>query len=208
MDTSGERVPPLKMSRLVRGAFPDRQFDVDFWQQQGDSAIFAAALQMTAIVESVRGTKAFTTPDFKDLLRLLNKYGVRYIVVGEYAVMKYTEPFFSTDIELWIDAAPDNAERTYKALAEFGAPVGELAASDLSQPDVVFQFGVAPARVDVMTAINGVGFAEAWDMRAESIIDDIPVSFLSLEHLKQNKRAFDRDTDRVHLARLEKCGRQ
>ena len=67
---------------------------------------------------------------------------------------------------------------------------------------------MAPARVDVMTSIDGVSFDEAWNQRVQTHLDDIPISIISIQHLKQNKKLVNRDTDQIHLARLEKYGDQ
>jgi hypothetical protein len=195
------------MSRVIRGGFPDRQFDVDFWRRQGDAAIFEAAWEMVEIAEAFKGAPVELRPDFKGFLRLLNQHKVRFLVVGGYAVMKYTEPFYTKDIDVWIDATPLNAKRTYRALADFGAPLADLKIEDLARPHIVFQFGMAPLRVDVMTTIDAVDFGEAWKRRVRTHLGDIPISILSLEHLKRNQQASDRDSDRIHLARLEKYGR-
>ena len=112
--------PP--MSRVVRGGFPDRQFDVDFWQQQGDEAIFDAAWEMVGLAEEFKGSNVELKPDFKDLLGLLSQHQVRYLVVGGYAVMKYTEPFYTKDMDIRVDSTAENAKRAYRALVEFGAP--------------------------------------------------------------------------------------
>lgn len=208
MKTFKRLVTPTSMSRVVRGSFPDRQFDVDFWQQQGDAAIFEAAWEMVETAEVFQGTHVELRPDFKDFLRLLNKYRVKYLIVGGYAVMKYTEPFYTKDMDIWIDATPGNARRTYQALAEFGAPMADLTIHDLTRQHIVFQFGMAPARVDVMTSIDAVTFREAWKHRVEANLDAIPIWVISLEHLKANKKASNGDTDKIHLARLEKYGKQ
>ena len=192
------------MSRVVRGAFPDRQFDVDFWQQQGDQAIFEAAWEMVEQAETFKGTNVELRPDFQDFLRLLNRHAVRYLLVGGYAVMKYTEPFYTKDIDIWVEATAENAKRTWQALIDFGAPLADLTLGDLAQEHIVFQFGVAPTRVDVMTSIDAVTFGEAWEQRVETRLEDLTISIISLLHLKQNKRASNRDTDRIHLSRLEK----
>jgi len=196
------------MSRVVRGGFPDREFDVSFWQQQGDQAIFEAAWEMVVFAGEFKGLKVELKPDFKDLLRLLNQHQAKYLIVGDYAVMKYTEPFYTKDMDIWIESTSDNAKRTYEALVEFGAPLSDLTVQDLMQQDVVFQFGMAPARVDVMTSIDGVAFSDAWEQRVRTHLGDIPLSIISLHHLKQNKHAANRDTDKMHLASLEKYGKQ
>lgn len=197
--------PPT--SRVVRGAFPDRQFDVDFWQQQGDEAIFEAARELVELAEEFKGSWT-SKSDLKDLLRFLNHNQVTCLIVGGYAVMKYTEPFSTKDIDIWVEPDPENARRTYKALVEFGAPMADLTIHDLAQPHIVFQFGVAPVRVDVMTSIDAVTFTEAWQRRVETHLGGIPIFVISLQDLIRNKEAANRDTDRVHLARLRKYGKQ
>jgi hypothetical protein len=122
------------MSRVVRGCFPDRQFDVDFWQQQGDEAIFEAAWEMVGLAEEFKGSSVELKPDFKGLLRLFNQHQVRYLVVGGYAAMKYTEPFYTKDMDIWVEPVAENAKRAYAALVAFGAPMADLAVDDLTQP--------------------------------------------------------------------------
>lgn len=78
----------------------------DFWQQQGDRAIFDAAWEMVQFAGEFKVTDAQPRPDFRDLLRSMNRCGVRYLIVGDYAVMKHTEPFFTTDIGIWIEPPP------------------------------------------------------------------------------------------------------
>lgn len=199
---------PIVMSRVVRGEFPDRQFDVDFWQLQGDQAIFKAAWELVELAAEVKGSNVELKPDFKDLLRLFNRHQVTCLIVGGYAVMKYTEPFYTKDMDIWIDATPENAKRTYTALAAFGAPMADLRVEDLTQPHIVFQFGMAPARVDVMTTIDAVTFADAWKSRVETQLGDIPISIISLPDLIRNKEAASRDTDRIHLTNLRKYGKK
>src|SRR5204862_8188108 len=102
MKTSKESIHSTRISRVVRGGFPDLQFDVDFWQLQGDRAIFEAAREMVEFAEAFKGTHAQLRPDYKDFLRLLNSNDVEYLIVGGYAVMKYTEPFYTKNMDVWI----------------------------------------------------------------------------------------------------------
>ncbi|MGC9947593.1 MAG: hypothetical protein ABSF64_14610 [Bryobacteraceae bacterium] len=206
MRTSKQPAAAPPMSRVVRGGFPDRQFDVDFWQQQGDEAIFEAAWEMVGPAEEFQGSNVELKPGFKDLLRLFNQRQVRYLVVGGYAVMKYTEPFYTKDMGIWVDSVAENAKRAYRALVEFGAPMADLTAGDLAQPHIVFQFGMAPARVDIMTTIDAVTFPEAWNNRVETHLSGIPISIISLQDLIRNKEAASRDSDRLHLKRLREYG--
>lgn len=194
-----------QMSRVVRGGFPDREFDVVFWQEQGDEAIFTAAWEMVELAED---SNVELKTDFKELLRFLNQNQVKYLVVGGYAVMKYTEPFYTKDIDIWVARTPENAGRTFHALAQFGAPLADLTTEDLTRDHTVFQFGMAPVRVDVMTTIDGVTFADAWDQRVETQLGGVSIPIISLADLIRNKEAAGRDSDRIHLDRLRKYGRE
>ncbi|MGA3044079.1 MAG: hypothetical protein ABSF54_25165 [Bryobacteraceae bacterium] len=120
MKTFKQFASAVPMSRVVRGGFPDRRFDVDFWQRQGDEAIFEAAGEMVGLAEEFKGSNVELKPDFKDLLRLLNHHEVRYLIAGGYAVMKYTEPFYTKAMDIWVEPAEENAKRAYAALVEFG----------------------------------------------------------------------------------------
>ena len=196
------------MSRVVRGGFPDRQFDVDFWQAQGDEPIFEAAFDMLQISDEFKGVIVEQKPRLKEFLRQLNKHHVKFLVVGDLAIIKYTEPFHMSHLEIWVEGTPENAERTYSALVDFGAPMADLTVSEFTQPNTVYQFGVVPIRVDVMTTIDAVTFHEAWADRVETHLGDIALSIISLAHLKKNKEASIRDTDKIHLDRLEKYAKR
>jgi len=107
--------------------------------------------------------------DFKDLLRNLNEAGVRYLIVGGYAVMVYTEPRYTKDLDLWIEPTEPNARILLTALAQFGAPTQDISPGDFTEPDVFFQIGVEPVRVDLMTSVPGLDFLMAWERR--TIVD-------------------------------------
>src|ERR1035441_10267966 len=97
--------------------------------------------------------------DFKDLLRSLNAGGVRYLVVGGYAVMVHTEPRYTKDLDIWISPDRENARAMLAALAAFGAPTAGVSA------EVFFQIGVDPVRVDILTSVTGLDFPSAWKRR-------------------------------------------
>jgi hypothetical protein len=99
--------------------------------------------------------------DFRDLLRGLNAAGVRYLIVGGYAVMVHTEPRYTKDLDIWIEPTELNAKALFVALAEFGVPLNDIQPADFTQPDVFFQIGVDPVRVDIMTAVPGLEFSGA-----------------------------------------------
>lgn len=99
---------------------------------------------------------------FSELLRIFNAHGVKYLVVGGYAVMLYSEPRFTKDLDLWVGDDRDNASRVFRALAEFGAPLTGVDPADFAKPDLIYQLGVPPLRIDVLTSISGVDFEAAW----------------------------------------------
>jgi predicted nucleotidyltransferase len=103
--------------------------------------------------------------DFKDLLRDLNAAGVRYLIVGGYAVMIYTEPRYTKDLDLWIEPIESNARGLLAALARFGAPTKDVSAADFTEPEVFFQIGVEPVRIDIMTSVPGLDFRSAWSRK-------------------------------------------
>jgi hypothetical protein len=140
---------------------------------------------------------------FKDLLNALNGCGARYLIVGGYAVMLYTEPRYTKDLDIWIDRSPDNAQRVFRALAGFGAPLAGIHAEDFDTPDLIYQLGIPPSRVDILTSISGVDFEDAWGRRTTAEFGDIQTAFLSLGDLIANKRTTGRSTDLADCERLE-----
>jgi hypothetical protein len=142
-------------------------------------------------------------PDFRDLFAALNAAEARYLLVGGYAVAFHAQPRFTKDLDVWTDPDSANAVRVYEALRRFGAPLHELTTSDLARPGTVFQIGVPPNRIDIVTTIDGVGFAEAWPDRAETTYGDQAVPVIGRGHLVQNKRASARPQDLLDLEVLE-----
>lgn len=107
------------------------------------------------------------SPDFSELLRDFNAEKVEYLVVGAHALAAYGHVRATKDLDVWVRPTSNNAERVLNALAIFGAPVGSLSAHDLTQAGTVFQIGMPPLRLDIITTIDGVDFAEAWPDRVE-----------------------------------------
>jgi hypothetical protein len=143
-------------------------------------------------------------PDFCDLLRALSGAGARFLVVGAYAVSYHSEPRATGDLDIWIDATPDNAGRVYQGLDAFGAPLTELSEADLTTSDVVFQIGVSPRRIDIMTSITGVRFEDAWPARCETTYGDAAFPIIGIEALMTNKRALGRPKDQLDLDLLQR----
>lgn len=144
-----------------------------------------------------------TSPDFIELLKLLAKHEVRYLVVGGYAVMRYSEPRFTKDLGLLIAADPENAARVYAALSEFGAPLQDLVAKDFEAEGFFYQMGRAPLRIDVLMSIPGVDVADAWPRREHVTLAGVDVPFIAKADLIRAKRASGRPQDLLDLEALE-----
>lgn len=142
--------------------------------------------------------------DFRDLLQSFVEGEVRFLVVGAYAVITHGHARTTGDLDVWVKPTKDNAKRAFEALKRFGAPLLDLTVSDLSRPDMVFQMGVPPARVDVLTSISGVTFDEAWPHRVEVSDGALTVNVIGGEELLRNKRATGRPRDLTDVAALEK----
>ncbi|MFO0960595.1 MAG: hypothetical protein U0800_24695 [Isosphaeraceae bacterium] len=142
-------------------------------------------------------------PDFRDLLSVFNARGVEYLVVGAHALAAHGLVRATKDLEVWVRPDPVNADRVIRSLKEFGAPLADLTADDLSRPGLIFQIGVAPIRIDVITMIDGVEFSEAWGDRLVARFADQEVGVLSRHHLITNKRAAGRGQDLLDVQWLE-----
>jgi len=142
-------------------------------------------------------------PDFRDILSEFIAHEVEFLLVGAYAMAAHGYPKSTGDIDLFIHPTPKNADRVLEALVSFGAPLMDLTKEDLVTPGIVYQIGVAPRRVDILTHISGVSFAEAWESRIVVEIDELQIPVLSFYHLLQNKRATGRPKDQADLVWLE-----
>lgn len=139
--------------------------------------------------------------DFSELLKAFDGHGVRYLIVGGHAVMYYTEPRYTKDLDVWVEAEPRNAVKVFDALAEFGAPLAEMTADDFAHEGFFYQLGRPPLRVDVLTSIDGVRFSDAWPRREQAVFGDRVVALISRADLIANKRAVGRHID-LHDAEL------
>jgi hypothetical protein len=134
-------------------------------------------------------------PDFVDLLRAFVAADVRFLIVGAYALALHGRPRATGDLDIWIDATPVNASRVMRALAAFGAPLAEIGEADFATPGIVYQIGVAPARVDLLTELTGLTFDEAWATRVLRPFGDVTVNFIGRDAFLRNKRATGRLKD-------------
>ena len=150
------------------------------------------------------------SPHYKELLQALNEYEVEYLIVGGYAVMKYTEPRYTKDLDVWVHNSAENSAKLFHALAKFGAPLrsDEVTPETFTNQKIVYQIGVAPVRIDILTNVDGVQFAGAWPNRVKSAFFGVPVNLISLDDLIANKRAAGRSSDLEHLEYIQKEARK
>ena len=139
----------------------------------------------------------FVNSDFSELLSLSNVGGVRYLVIGGYAVIQRSEPRFMKDLDLWNDTAPPNPTAVFKALRQFGAPLAGLTEADFADEGHFYQMGRPPVRVDLLMSVPGGQFGDAWDRRILVDYDGLPVLFIAREDLIAAKRAAGRPQDLV-----------
>jgi hypothetical protein len=133
----------------------------------------------------------------------LNAQSVKALIVGGYAVAFHAKPRFTKDIDLLVEPDPDNALRLLRALSEFGFGALGLGVEDFTTPGRVVQLGMAPNRIDLMTAIDGVSFADAWSGRVSGHFGAVPVFYIGKAELVRNKRATGRAQDLADVEALE-----
>lgn len=146
--------------------------------------------------------------DFIDILLAFEQEQVEYLLVGAFAVAANGAPRFTGDLDLWTRPSPENAVRVLRALVRFGAPIVAhgLIEDDLSKPGAVYQMGLPPRRIDVLTTIDGVSFDEAWNNRLVAQVGDLQLPFLGLTTLVKNKRATGRTKDLLDIELLRESG--
>ena len=133
--------------------------------------------------------------DFLDLLRAFIDGKVRFLIVGAYALGVHGRPRATGDLDVWVDPTRENAANVVSALERFGAPTTEVSAEDFSRPGIVFQMGLPPVRIDVLTEMSGLTFDEAWSTRTQASFGPIIVDVIRREAFIKNKRATGRARD-------------
>lgn len=141
--------------------------------------------------------------DWSEFLCALIVHRVRFVLIGGHAVAGHGEPRLTEDLDVFVEPALKNAIRLREALIDFGFGAVSPSASELAQPDKVFMLGRKPWRIDILTGIDGVSFREAWATRVEAQFDAKPLYVIGRDALLKNKRAADRNKDRLDVALLE-----
>ena len=143
-------------------------------------------------------------PDYRDMVECLLKEGVDFMLVGGYAVALYGWPRTTFDIDFWIMANPENAKAVMRAVRAFGAPLMGLTEADFHKPGMVFQIGTEPQRIDIISAADGLDYADASHRAVRMIVDGLEIKVISIDDLIINKRASGRPKDIADALALEK----
>lgn len=141
--------------------------------------------------------------DFLGVLHALSAENAEFLVVGAYALAAHGHVRATGHLDIWVGHDAENARRVYAAMLRFGAPLARIQQKDFAEPDVVFQMGIAPNRVDNLTSIDGVDFGQAWTERISGKYQGLSYPVIGLEHLKANKKATGRPKDLHDLEMLE-----
>jgi hypothetical protein len=142
-------------------------------------------------------------PDFRDILSEFIEAGVEFLVVGGYAMAAHRLPRATKDLDVWVRPSAKNAKRVLEALDAFGAPHIGITAADFEAEGTIYQVGVPPNRVDVITMVDGVRFQDAWPDRTEVDIDGLRIPVIGKTHLIINKRTVGRPQDLLDADLLE-----
>jgi predicted nucleotidyltransferase len=142
--------------------------------------------------------------DFADFLRLLNERKVRYVVVGGYAVAYHGYPRYTGDLDVFVESSSENAARLIGVYGEFGFNIADMRPEMFTTPENVVRIGHEPVRLEVLTSISGVTFAEAYVGRIEVRLEDLVVPFISYPDLIMNKKSTGRRKDLVDAEELQK----
>ncbi|MFT5142572.1 MAG: putative nucleotidyltransferase [Rhodothermales bacterium] len=141
-------------------------------------------------------------PDFKEFVASLHANKVRFLIVGGYAVAFHGHPRYTKDLDVWIEISSENAAGLVQALIDFGFAEVGLGVADFMTPKRVIQLGRPPLRIDLLTSISGVDFAECFETKETLLLDGLEVPFIGLEALRRNKRATGRSQDIADLDHL------
>lgn len=142
-------------------------------------------------------------PDFIEFIGSLNSRGVRYLVIGGYAVALHGHPRYTKDLDVWIESTESNAANMVSALDDFGFASLGLKESDFLEPGQIIQLGYPPNRIDILTTLSGVEFADCYASRVKVRIEGVEVNFIDLDNLRKNKRSTGRLQDLADLENLE-----
>ena len=141
--------------------------------------------------------------DYEDLFKILNAYRVKYLLVGAYAVMYYTRPRFTKDVDVWIIPQLNDVYKIYEALKKFGAPLKGIKEQDFNDKNMILQIGLAPVRIDIMLDVRGISSHSAWRNKKRIYYGKTPVYVLGERDLIKAKKKAGRPQDKIDIENLK-----
>jgi hypothetical protein len=141
--------------------------------------------------------------DYKEMLRILSGNKAKFLVVGAYAMGAYGYPRATGDFDIWVETSAENSKRIFKSLFEFGAPLSDITEKTFTEKGIVFQIGVMPRRIDIITHIDGISFKDAYKTRKTIEIEGLKIPFISKQNLIKNKKATGREKDKLDVKYLQ-----
>lgn len=142
--------------------------------------------------------------DYKEMLQLFIEEKVEFLLVGAFALAVHGLPRATGDIDLFVKPDKENSKRVYRALSRFGAPMADISTEDLQSEDLIFQIGVVPRRIDIITSISGVSFDEAFSESVIITVDGLNIPVISTFKLIKNKESTGREKDALDVKILKK----
>lgn len=147
-------------------------------------------------------------PDYEELFKSLNAHKVKYLVIGAHAVIFYSEPRYTKDIDVWIPSELNDSRKIWAALRDFGAPLHDLKIEDLSDKKTIFQIGVPPVRIDLLVSVPGADIERAWKNKVKTTYGRTPIYVIGLRELIALKEKVGRPQDRIDASILRDRARK
>ena len=141
--------------------------------------------------------------DYKEMLQILSDNEVKFLIVGAYALAVYGYPRATGAFDIWVEPSAENSRKILSSLTSFGASTSVLTENTFMEKGIIFQIGVAPRRIDIITHIDGVDFNEAYPSRNTIVMEGLNLPFISKDNLIKNKKSTGRDKDYVDVKHLE-----
>lgn len=141
-------------------------------------------------------------PDYEEFFKSLNAHNIKYLVVGAHAVIFYSEPRYTKDIDIWVPSELNDPKNVWKALKDFGAPLRHLTLDDLANKKLIFQIGVPPVRIDVLVDVPGADIKRAWKNKVKTVYGKTPIYVIGLKELLAVKERVGRPQDKIDASAL------
>jgi hypothetical protein len=179
----------------------EAQADREYWSAFSADERVALIADLRQEWNAMNGVNEPPSRDFTEFVDLLAQHDVTALIIGAFAVAFHAKPRFTKDLDIFVEATPENAERLLRAIDAFGFGALGLNINDFA-PGRVTQLGYPPNRIDLVTSIDGVTFEEAWASRVAGKYGVVDVWYIGREALVRNKTAAARPQDLMDLATL------